>query len=107
MRVVKRIVAVGATVCMALILHQLYIHTIGSKVIGSISGAEWECVIIADKVYEIDHSNPFSNADRGKFLGIVSGGNIEFRVYTVKSDVEGRYIYCLWDWEGSFYRLVD
>lgn len=82
------------------------------KVIGSISGPEWEIITIGSKTYRLNHQNDFSEADRGRFLGLVkssgaAGGSIAFRVYAVKGDKEGQWLYRLWEWEGSFYQLAE
>ena len=45
---------------------------------------------------------PFSGADRGKYLGRVTDGNITMRVLSVKGDENGKFLYALWDWEGEF-----
>ena len=75
-----------------------------SKEIGKIQGAEWNTIIIDDVEYSKTTSSAFSVSDRGDYLGTVTdGGNVAFKVYSVKNDTEGRYIYCLWDWEGSIY----
>lgn len=52
-------------------------------------------------VHNSDHE--FSGADRGEYLGSVTDGNITMRVFSVKGDESGRYIYALWDWDGAFY----
>ena len=76
----------------------------GGKTIGTISGAEDEYITIGDVEYILDSDNRFSNADKGNYLGEVSNSTITMKVYSVKGDTEGCYIYALWDWEGSFYR---
>ncbi len=57
-----------------------------STVIGSIRGAELETVIIGDTVYQYDSSLEFTQADKDRFLGIVTNGKDKFRVYSVKGD---------------------
>ena len=49
----------------------------------------------------------FSSADRGEYLGAVTDGNVTMRVFSVKGDNSGRYIYTLWDWDGAFYARED
>ncbi len=76
----------------------------GNKEIGKIQGAEWDTIIIDDVEYSKTTSSDFSISDKDDYLGTVTdGGNTVFKVYSVKGDTEGRYIYCLWDWEGSIY----
>ncbi len=49
-----------------------------------------------------------SNAYYGKFLGKVpDGAKTVFKCYSVKNDDKRKYIYCLWDWEGSVYSRVS
>lgn len=103
----KRIVAVGAAIFLTLALIQAYRYTIGAKVIGTVDGLEWDQITIEDRIYKIDHSSHFSSADKGDFLGIAISGDNSFRIYGVKGDDEGQYIYRLWDWEGAFYKLVE
>ena len=74
------------------------------KDIGKISGPENDCITIGDVKYNLDTNIDFSNADKGKYLGKVSNSKITMRVYSVKGNTDGEYIYALWDWEGSFYR---
>ncbi len=78
-----------------------------STVIGSIQGAELETVIIGDTVYQYDSSLEFTQADKGRFLGVVTNGKDKFRVYSVKGDIEGQYIYRLWGYDGAFYAKTD
>ena len=75
-----------------------------SKTIGKISGAENEYITIDDVKYVLDTNNEFSQADKGNYLGKVSNSKITMKVYSVKGDTEGEYIYALWDWEGAFYK---
>ena len=77
------------------------------KNIGTISGAEYECITIDEVKYFRDFEHDFSNADKGKYLGKISNSKITMRVYSVKGDNEGEYIYTLWDFEGAFYKKVE
>lgn len=74
------------------------------KTIGKISGAENEYITIDDVKYILDTDNNFSQADKGTYLGKVSNSKITMRVYSVRGDTDGEYIYALWDWEGAFYK---
>lgn len=76
----------------------------GGKTIGKISGPENDCITIDDVKYNRETNHDFSNADKGKYLGKVSNSKITMRVYSVKGDTEGEYVYALWDWEGAFYK---
>lgn len=73
------------------------------EVIGTISGAENEYIIIDNFTYVKDDFNSFSSKDRGEYLGRVTNDKISMNVYKVKGDDSGNYIYALWDWEGNFY----
>lgn len=79
----------------------------GGKTIGEISGAENEYIIIDDVKYVLDTGNNFSQADKGTYLGKVSNSKITMKVYSVKGDTNGDYIYILWDWEGTFYKKEE
>lgn len=107
MKVMKRASVLAVVLCVSFILLQIYRYTIGAKVIGIICGAEWDRILIESTVYEIDHSNHFSSADKGRFLGVVVSGDTKVRIYDVKGDNEGQFIYRLWDWEGDFYKRVN
>ena len=75
-----------------------------NKTIGKISGPENDYITIDDVKYNRETQHEFSNADKGKYLGKVSNPKTTMRVYSVKGDPEGEYIYALWDWEGAFYK---
>ena len=107
MKVMKRASMLVVVFCASFMLLQIYRYTVGAKVIGTICGAEWDQILIESTVYEIDHSNYFSSAAKGRFLGVVVSGDTKFRIYDVKGDNEGQFIYRLWDWEGNFYRRVN
>lgn len=96
----KKLLAV--TLVMALLLSLVACSS--GKTIGKISGPENDCITIDDVKYNRDTNHDFSNADKGKYLGIVSNSKITMRVYSVKGDTEGEYIYALWDWDGAFYK---
>ena len=77
--------------------------------IGTVEGAENERIVIDGTTYLKDDpaTESLSSADRGRHLGDVSNGKITMEVYSVQGDSEGRFIYALWDWEGSFYTRQD
>ena len=76
----------------------------GDKSIGKISGPENDYITIDNVKYNRETNHDFSNADKRKYLGKVSNSKITMRVYSVKGDAEGEYIYALWEWEGAFYK---
>lgn len=81
--------------------------TIVAKVIGTISGPEYDYITIDDGTYEVDYNTGLFNTDKGKFLGIIRSGDHIFRIYSVKGDNENQYIYRLWDYEGAFYKKIE
>ena len=95
----KKLITV--TVVIALLLSFV---ACGGKNIGKISGPENDCITIDNVKYHRNTNLNFSTADKGKYLGKVSNSKITMRVYSVKGDIDGEYIYTLWDWEGSFYK---
>ena len=95
----KRLMAVALV--MALLLSLV---ACSGKTIGKISGAENEYITIDDVKYVLDTDNDFTQADKGTYLGKVSNSKTTMKVYSVKGDTEGEYIYALWDWEGAFYK---
>ena len=77
------------------------------RVIGTVKGAEMEQIVIDGVTYVENPFLDFSYADKGRFLGRAVSGDITFRVYAVKGDAEGQYLYRLWEWEGAFYERKD
>ena len=77
------------------------------RVIGTVKGAEMEQIVIDGVTYVQNPFLDFSYADKGRYLGRAVSGDITFRVYAVKGDTEGRYLYRLWSWEGAFYEKKD
>ena len=92
---------IAFTLVMALLLSLV---ACSGKTIGKISGAENEYITIDDVKYVLDTNHDFSQADKGTYLGKVSNSKITMKVYSVKGDTNGDYIYTLWDWEGAFYK---
>jgi len=85
----------------------LWYRTSSSKVIGVIRGAELEQIVIGNTTYRTSAGAGFSIQDKGRFLGWVTAGDIKCRIYSVKGDSEGKYLYRLWDWEGMFYEKEE
>ena len=77
------------------------------RVVGTVKGAEMEQIVIDGTVYVQNNNTGFSSVDRGRFLGRAVSGDITFRVYAVKGDTEGQYLFRLWEWEGAFYEKKD
>ncbi len=78
-----------------------------NKTIGKISGAEKEYITVDDVKYVLDTDNDYSSADKGNYLGKVSNSKITMKVYSVKGDADGSYIYAPWDWEDAFYKRQE
>ena len=74
-----------------------------SRVIGEITGAEWDVLTIGETEYRQINGLDFTIADKGKYLGKANFNESTVRLYSVKGDTEGKYIYAFWDWEGFFY----
>lgn len=98
----KRVIAIALVISCLLCL-----MACDDKNIGKISGAENECITINDVRYIRDTNSGYSNADKGSYLGKVSNSAITMRVYSVKGDANGEYIYALWEWEGAFYKKQE
>ena len=75
--------------------------------IGTIRGAEMEEIVIDGVTYVQNNDTGLSYADKGRYLGRAVNNSATFRVYAVKGDTEGRYLYRLWEWEGAFYERKD
>ena len=85
----------------------LFQMAVQKPIIGTIKGPECQFIEIDGVRYVEDRDgareHQFSGADRGAYLGSVTNGTITMRVFSVKGDDTGRFIYTLWDWEGAFY----
>ena len=77
------------------------------RVIGTVKGAEMEQIVIDGVTYVQNPFLDFSYADKGRYLGRAVNDKVTFRVYAVKGDAEGQYLYRLWSWEGAFYERKD
>ena len=75
-----------------------------NKVVGRITGPEWDRLEMDGVSYVRWDDAPYSIADRGEFLGLATDGEKRFRLYAVAGDEERNEIYCFWEWEGFFYR---
>ena len=78
-----------------------------SRVIGEITGAEWDVLTIGETEYRQINGLDFTIADKGKYLGKAKYDESTVRLYSVKGDIEDKYIYAFWDWEGFFYVLNE
>ena len=78
-----------------------------SRVIGEITGAEWNILTIGETEYRQINGLDFTIADKGKYLGKAKYNGSTVRLYSVKGDTEDKYIYAFWDWEGFFYVLNE
>lgn len=79
----------------------IYRQTIGTPVIRTITGVEWEYLTIRGNNYEADDNAPVRRTDKGSFLGVAVSGTTRFRIYSIKGSVS--YLYCQWEWEGRIY----
>lgn len=99
MRKIKRMISLG--LCLAIAT-----GCRGTR-LGVIKGPEFDYIILGEDVYERVDDSDVSNNDKGEFLGYVTdGGRIKFEVYDVLND-QDEYRYCLWDYEGFIYRIVE
>lgn len=104
----KRVVVISFVLVIILLLCVTVSFFFQRPIIGTVTGAENEFIVIDGITYIIDDlaengENAYSSADRGEYLGIVKNGDITMRVYSVKGDDSGNYLYALWEWEGNFY----
>ena len=96
----KKKLPLGLCLAAALLIGVLLFH---GREIGTIRGPEMNEIIIDGVTYVQNPFLDFSYADKGRFLGRAVNDNTTFRIYAVKGDTEGRYLYRLWSWEGAFY----
>lgn len=74
-----------------------------SRFIGEITGPEWNQLTIAGTEYRQINGLDYTIADKGRYLGKAKYNEITVRLYSIKGDEEGKYIYAFWDWEGFFF----
>ena len=95
-----------AALCVALVL-LCTAFLMRGRVIGTVKGPEMEQIVIDGVTYVQNNNTGLSYADKGRFLGRAVNDKVTFRVYTVRGDAEGQYLYRLWSWEGAFYERKD
>ncbi len=84
--------------CLAAIYYLLiFLHL---PIIGTVHGPENDYITIGDSTYHRVAAD-FTFSDRGFYIGSVSG--TPMRIFRVKGDWQGEYIYALWGFEGQFY----
>lgn len=100
---IRIICLIGIAVLMLGYICNTLISNFGEP-IGQISGPEMDVITIDGCVYEADYNTDYSSNDRDKYLGkvVTNDAEVSFSVYSVKGTDE--YIYCLWEWEGAFYK---
>lgn len=98
----RKKVIIVAVIAMLIVISAVFVSR-DSRVIGEITGAEWNQLTIGETKYNVNYGLDFTIADKGRYLGKAKCDTLTVRLYSVKGDEEGRYIYALWDWEGFFY----
>ena len=89
---------------LALFLCLAFICVLSACTIGVIKGGpEWESIEIHGVEYVRAWDADVTTADRGRYLGNITQGDLVFRCYAVKHHPEKEYILCYWDWEGFVY----
>jgi hypothetical protein len=80
-----------------------------TRVIGEITGAEFNRLTIGDTEYTLTSRPSFAGAaNQDHYLGKANYyDQRNFRFYSVKGDQEGTYIKALWDWESFWYVRKD
>ena len=98
---------IKSSIIIALLLCLMLLVGCSNNVIGTVSGAENEYIIIDNIKYIKDYSDDYQNyssSDKDNFLGNVTAGDkIKMKVYSVKDDEEKNFIYTLWGYDGCFY----
>ena len=86
------------------VLYQIHCY---NDVIGTSENKQNDLIVIGDTVYAANPDLPFTEADKGEFLGFIRAGGMRWRVFSIKGDEEGKYLYSLWDFAGNLYERVD
>ena len=102
----KKIIAVALLILVLFALLNIR-QFIGIPVIGKITGAENEQIIIDGTTYERDYNSGFSSDNKDKYLGVVRNTKIKMRVYSIDGKENADYIYALWGWEGAIYKRAE
>jgi len=75
--------------------------------IGRLSGPENEFLEVDGTIYVRVTDSPHTANDRGRYLGAAKSGELTMRLFSVRGEPDGEYLFALWDWEGYFYRRQD
>ena len=72
-------------------------------VIGRVYGPENQFLEINGVVYERTTTDPYTSADRARYIGSVKNDAITMRIYEYKGEADREYLHALWEWEGYTY----
>jgi hypothetical protein len=102
----KQVIVLVIAILMLVSVVLIYRET---RVIGEITGAEFNQLTIGDTEYSLTSRPNFASAaNRGNYLGKANYyDQRSFRLYSVEGDDEGIYIKALWDWESFWYVRKD
>lgn len=98
----RKKITIIAVIAILIVISTVFVSR-DRRIIGEITGAEWNHLTIGETKYNVNYGLDFTIADKGKYLGKAKYDTLTVRLYSVKGDEEGRYIYVFWDWEGFFY----
>lgn len=98
----RKKVTIIVVIAMLIVISAVFLSR-DSRIIGEITGAEWNRLTIGETEYNVNYGLDYTIADKGRYLGKAKYNTLTVRLYSVKGDEEGRYIYAVWDWEGFFY----
>ena len=74
----KKAVLCFGIMLLLLISFLVYRQTIGTPVIGTVTGPEWEHLTVNEVNYERDDHAPVNGTDRDRFIGIALNGETRF-----------------------------
>ena len=97
LKVFLAIISIGLIVTTGLFVYR------ENKIIGEISGPEFDRLTIGETKYTLTNKTGYPSVEKGKYLGKANYRESTVRLYTVKNDQENKYIYATWDWEGMVY----
>lgn len=95
-------ITIIAVIAMLIVFSAVFVSR-DRRVIGEITGAEWNQLTMGETKYNVNYGLDYNAADKGRFLGKAKYNTSIVSLYSVKGDEECKYIYALWDWEGFFY----
>ena len=98
----KKLIILIAILCTVLCVALWFVHH--NRIVGTVSGAEMEKIIIGDVTY-VWGDTPYHGTDKGAYIGkgAWKDGTRVLDLYRIKGDDAFDYLYARFGWEGQMY----